>query len=129
MAGNVDRIEIRGNVIRIIDYKTGKVDGNSLKINDFEALTSDIKNEKIIQLLCYALMFRNKTEFDSYPIEAGIISFKNMKAGFMSFGLGKGRGVIPQTMITDEILEAFKTEIITLILEILDKERPLKESI
>lgn len=129
MAGNVDRIEIRGNVIRIIDYKTGKVDGNSLKINDFEALTSDIKNEKIIQLLCYALMFRNKTEFDSYPIEAGIISFKNMKAGFMPFGLGKGRGVIPQTMITDEILEAFKTEIITLILEILDKERPLKESI
>lgn len=129
MAGNVDRIEIRGNVIRIIDYKTGKVDGNSLKINDFEALTSDIKNEKIIQLLCYALMFRNKTEFDSYPIEAGIISFKNMKAGFMSFGLGKGRGVIPQTMITDEIVEAFKTEIITLILEILDKERPLKESI
>ncbi len=129
MAGNVDRIEIRGNVIRIIDYKTGKVDGNSLKINDFEALTSDIKNEKIIQLLCYALMFRNKTEFDSYPIEAGIISFKNMKAGFMPFGLGKGRGVIPQTMITDEIVEAFKTEIITLILEILDKERPLKESI
>ncbi|MVO09812.1 PD-(D/E)XK nuclease family protein [Flavobacterium sp. TP390] len=129
IAGNVDRIEIRENVIRIIDYKTGKVDGNTLKINDFEALTSDIKNEKIIQLLCYALMFRNKSEFDSYPIEAGIISFKNMKAGFMPFGLGKGRGVIPQTMITDEILEAFKTEIIALILEILDEERPLKESI
>ena len=129
IAGNVDRIEVRGNVIRIIDYKTGKVDGNTLKINNFEALTSDIKNEKIIQLLCYALMFRNKPEFDSYPIEAGIISFKNMKAGFMPFGLGKGKGVIPQTMITDEILEAFKTEIIALILEILDQEKPLKESI
>ncbi|MCO6161543.1 PD-(D/E)XK nuclease family protein [Flavobacterium sp. NRK F7] len=129
IAGNVDRIELRGNVIRIIDYKTGKVDGNALKINDFEALTSDIKNEKIIQLLCYALMFRNKPEYDSYPIEAGIISFKNMKAGFMPFGLGKGRGVIPQTMITNEMLEAFKTEIISLILEILNQQKPLKESI
>ncbi|VXB39511.1 conserved hypothetical protein [Flavobacterium sp. 9AF] len=129
IAGNVDRIEIRNNVIRIIDYKTGKVDGNSLKINNFEALTTDIKNEKIIQLLCYALMFRNQTQFNSYPIEAGIISFKNMKAGFMPFGLGKGRGVIPQNMINDEILNDFKEEIITLILEILDPTPTFKEKI
>ena len=127
IAGNVDRIEIRNNVIRVIDYKTGKVEANTLKINDFEGLTSDIKNEKIIQLLCYALMFKEKQEFKDYPVEAGIISFKNMKAGFMPFGLGKGRGVVPQTMISEEILITFKTEIISLILEILDAEVSLKE--
>lgn len=129
IAGNVDRIEIRNNVIRVIDYKTGKVEANTLKINDFEGLTSDIKNEKIIQLLCYALMFKEKQEFKDYPVEAGIISFKNMKAGFMPFGLGKGRGVVPQTMISDEILTTFKTEIIGLILEILDDKASLKEMV
>ncbi|WP_130736361.1 PD-(D/E)XK nuclease family protein [Flavobacterium sp. J27] len=129
IAGNVDRIEIRDNVIRIIDYKTGKVDANSLKINDFTHLTLDIKNEKIIQLLCYALMFKNNKDYLNYPIEVGIISFKNMKAGFMPFGLGKGRGVVSQTMVTDEILHAFKEEIIVLILEILNKKNTIKENI
>ncbi|KIX20666.1 hypothetical protein SY27_12255 [Flavobacterium sp. 316] len=127
ISGNVDRIEIRNNTIRIIDYKTGKVEANTLKINEFNGLTNDIKNEKIIQLLCYALMFREKHEYKDYPVEAGIISFKNMKAGFMSFGLGKGRGVVSQTLITDEILEAFKSEMIVLINEILNANVDFKE--
>ncbi len=122
----MDRIEIRDNIIRIIDYKTGKVEANTLKVNNFDGLTSEIKNEKIIQLLCYALMFKSN---ENYPVEAGIISFKNMKEGFMPFTLGKGRGVIAQTTITEEILEAFKIEIIGLILEILDQKNSLKETI
>lgn len=127
IAGNVDRIELRNNIIRIIDYKTGNVEANTLKINDFENLTSDIKNEKIIQLLCYALMFQQKEEFKHYPIEAGIISFKNMKAGFMPFGLGKGRGVETQTLINQDVLDNFKTEIIGLINEILNQDIVFKE--
>ena len=33
-----------------IDYKTGKVEANKLKINTFEGLTLDLANDKIIQL-------------------------------------------------------------------------------
>ena len=127
IAGNVDRIEIRNNTIRIIDYKTGKVEPNSLKINDFEGVTNDIKNEKIIQLLCYALMFKEKQEFKEFPVEAGIISFKNMKAGFMPFCMGKGKGTTSQNIITTEILVAFEAEIVSLILEILSDKVSLKE--
>lgn len=46
IAGNVDRIEIRNNKLRIIDYKTGKVEQNQLLIKSFEGITLDIKNEK-----------------------------------------------------------------------------------
>jgi hypothetical protein len=127
IAGKVDRIEQRNGVIRIIDYKTGRVEANSLKINEFENLTSDLKNEKIIQLLCYALMYQNDS--NTLPIEAGIISFKNMKSGFMPFGIGKGRGVVAETIISETILMSFKEEIITLILEILDAEKPFEEKI
>ncbi|MFM2011118.1 MAG: hypothetical protein RLZZ479_1509, partial [Bacteroidota bacterium] len=41
ISGKVDRIELRNNTIRIIDYKTGKVEANKLKINTFEGLTLD----------------------------------------------------------------------------------------
>lgn len=129
VAGKVDRIELRNNVVRIIDYKTGKVLANNLKINTFEGLTLDLKNDKIIQLLCYALMYQNKPILHNYPVEVGIISFKNMKAGFMPFGFGKGRGVVPETLISNEILEHFTEELVVLIAEILNPQMSFKEKI
>lgn len=116
IAGNVDRIEIRNNKIRIIDYKTGKVEKGSVQLNDWNGLTLDIKNDKIIQLLCYAFMYEKET--NGMEMEAGVISFKNMKGGFLPFGIKEDAAIF--TNITPEILEQFKTEIIVLMNEILD---------
>lgn len=127
IAGKVDRIEERNGIIRIIDYKTGKVIPSSLKINDFNGLTEDLKNEKVIQLLCYAMMFQNSEMFQNQIIQAGIISFKNMKEGFMPFGLGKGKNAI--TEINLETIEQFKIELVHLILNILNEKTPFKEAI
>ena len=129
IAGKVDRIELRNNTIRIIDYKTGKVEGNKLKIDTFEGLTLDLVNDKIIQLLCYALMFQENPLKGNYNVEVGIFSFKNMKAGFLPFTFGKGRGVIGETVITTEFLANFKEELVILIQEILNPEISFKEVI
>jgi ATP-dependent helicase/nuclease subunit B len=122
--GNVDRIELRNNKLRIIDYKTGKVEQNSLSIQTFDGITLAIKNDKIIQLLCYAFMIQS--EFPNTEIEAGIISFKNLKVGFMPFQIKEGRDVITN-LIDTSVLEAFKTELIGLLNEILDREFPFEE--
>lgn len=129
IAGKVDRIELRNNTIRIIDYKTGKVEGNKLKIDTFEGVTLDLANDKIIQLLCYALMFQENSLKENYNVEVGIFSFKNMKAGFLPFTFGKGRGVIGETVITTDFLEKFKEELVILIQEILNPAVPFKEVI
>ena len=129
IAGKVDRIELRNNTIRIIDYKTGKVEANKLKINTFEGLTLDLANDKIIQLLCYALMFQTNPLKGNYNVEVGIFSFKNMKAGFLPFTFGKGRGVVGETVITTEFLENFKEELVILIQEILNPAISFKEVI
>ena len=127
IAGKVDRIEERDGVIRIVDYKTGKVDANSLKLADVLALTPEIENEKIIQLLCYALMFENHELRQNRDVTAGIISFKNMKNGFLPFGIGTGKD--SNTSITNEMLEDFKVIIKLLILEIFNPEIPFKEKV
>ncbi len=129
ISGKVDRIELRNNTIRIIDYKTGKVEANKLKINTFEGLTLDLANDKIIQLLCYALMFQENPLKENYNVEVGIFSFKNMKAGFLPFTFGKGRGVVGETVITTNFLENFKEELVILIQEILNPEISFKEVI
>jgi ATP-dependent helicase/DNAse subunit B len=125
IAGNVDRIEQRNGKIRIIDYKTGKVELKSVQLKDWNGLTQDIKNDKIIQLLCYAFMYEEQG--NGMAMEAGIISFKNMKAGFLPFGIKEDKNA--DSVINKEVLEAFKTEIISLINEILNTEVPFEEKV
>jgi ATP-dependent helicase/DNAse subunit B len=117
--GNVDRIEKRNGVFRIIDYKTGKVETKNLWISHWDGLTLDLKNDKIIQLLCYAFMFLGV--YPNQEMEVGIFSFKNMKAGFMPFTIKEGRTVITQ-IVDSEVMESFVNELAILLSEIVNPE-------
>jgi len=123
--GNVDRIENRNGTIRIIDYKTGKVEKATVTLRSWEDLTLDIKNEKIIQVLAYAFMFEKEAR--GVPIEAGIISFKNLKEGFLPFNFKSGKEETKN--IEEEILTNYLEQIVLLLSEILDETIPFIEKI
>ena len=126
IGGNLDRVEQRNGKIRIVDYKTGKVEQRNLDLSDWNGLTSNIKNEKTIQLLCYAFMLEK--DFQDMEIEAGIISFKNMKAGFMPFRLKEDKKIISE-VVSKEMINQFVVQIIGLINEILDPNIPFEEKL
>jgi ATP-dependent helicase/DNAse subunit B len=123
--GNVDRIELRNGKIRIIDYKTGKVEKTSVILKSWNGLTEELKNDKIIQVLAYAFMFEN--EMKDIPIEVGIISFKNLKSGFLPFGFKEDKELI--ITITPEILNNYLEQIALLLNEIFDIDIPFEEKI
>jgi hypothetical protein len=116
--GNVDRIEERDGKIRIIDYKTGKVDKNDVVLKNWGGLTTESKTDKIIQLLSYAFMYGE--EAHGKEIEVGIISFKNLQSGFLPFTfIEEG---VATTVVSTEIFTDFKTELAALLCEILDPQ-------
>lgn len=119
----MDRIERRNGRIRIIDYKTGKVEQKNVTLKDWNGLTDDIKNDKIIQVLAYAFMFGNQAE--NQEIEAGIISFKNLKSGFLPFNFKPEKESFD--IISSEIMGNYLEEITMLLLEIFDENVPFKE--
>jgi len=129
IGGSVDRIEEhskQGEVpkIRIIDYKTGKVEASNVVLKTWNALTSDIKNDKIIQILAYAFIYESYAE--GKEIEAGIISFKNLKSGFLPFkfiDIDKSE----TTVVNREIAENYKEQLVVLLKEILDPNIPFTE--
>jgi hypothetical protein len=123
--GNVDRIELRNGKIRIIDYKTGKVDKTNVILKDWNGLTEDIKNDKIIQLLAYVFMYEPKA--NGQEIQAGIISFKNLKGGFLPFKLKEDKEENP--VISAEIMENYLEQIVILLQEILNRDIPFEEKI
>lgn len=123
--GNVDRIELRNGKVRIIDYKTGKVEKANVVLKSWNGLTQELKNDKIIQVLAYAFMYEEDAK--EIPIEVGIISFKNLKSGFLPFGFKEDKELT--ITITKEILKNYLEEIVLLLREIFDKEIPFEEKL
>jgi hypothetical protein len=129
ISGNIDRIEQHNGKVRIVDYKTGKVEKNNLVLKNWDGLTADIKNEKIIQLLAYVFMYESHAS--GFETEAGIISFKNMKGGFMNFCFKDAwdKSAPALDFVDAALLEEFKTQLIILINEILNPEIPFEEKL
>lgn len=123
LRGKLDRIDEIDGVLRIIDYKSGKVMANQIVVSDWSLITEDYKYCKAFQLLCYALMYGSTKKF--HRIEAGIISFKNLKAGLLGFATIESKK--KDKAITNETLNEFTTELKRLVLEICNPDIPFIE--
>jgi len=126
LKGKLDRIDEKDGTLRIIDYKTGKVESKHVELVDWEEITDDYNYSKAFQLLCYSLMYNNETPIET--IESGIISFKNLNAGLLRFATKEKKGSRNKDYpITQETLSLFHVELKKLILEICNPEIPFTE--
>ena len=123
LKGTVDRVDEYNGKTRIIDYKTGKVDNAQVSIIDWENLTTDYKKySKSFQILAYAYMMNAQKPLN-FPIEAGVISFKNLNAGFLKFTKREQQsGGNKDSLITQETLNSYFEELKKLIIEICNPE-------
>lgn len=83
--GLVDRLESVAGQVRILDYKTGKVDDTEVRLNKpiADIMKSD-KHGKLLQLLCYIYMYSQDGR-EPENMTAGFYSFVAHKNGFMMF--------------------------------------------
>lgn len=122
LKGKVDRVDNLNGVTRIIDYKSGKIEKKKVEIVDWNDITTDYnKYSKSFQVLTYAYMMHKENKV-SLPLEAGIISFKNLQSGFMKFGKKDSDRGKADSVITTEVLSEFEKELKKLIIEICNPE-------
>ena len=123
LKGKVDRVDEYNGTLRIIDYKTGKVEQGNLELVNWDDISTDYKKySKSFQILMYAYMMNIRSPFGR-TIEAGIISFKNLNTGFLKFAEKEGLNSRKKdTHISTETLENFEIELKKLILEIYNPE-------
>ena len=90
--GFADRIDKVGDEIRIIDYKTGKVNPYDVKINDkVEGITG--MAEKSIQLLMYKYLYLSENsehpEISEQLIKPGIVGFQKLSHGIYNLEISE----------------------------------------
>ena len=124
LIGTIDRIDVCNGIRRIIDYKTSKVSQSELELVHWEDITSDYKAySKSFQIMTYAFMLNTEAVFTT-PVEAGIISFKNLKSGLLKFAKKDKSGAHTQktTLLSTELLDHYEQELKTLILELFNPD-------
>ena len=118
LKGEIDRVDEFDGVTRIIDYKSGKVLQHNLEIIDWNNITKDYKAySKAFQVLMYAYMLSQEHNIQ-LPVEAGIISFKNLRQGFLKFAKKESSRGRKDTRVAHETLNAFEKELKNIIVEI-----------
>lgn len=108
LKGITDRIDKVQNVVRIIDYKTGKVENRNVnpKFLDQEYLIQEPKGDKVRQLWLYKYMIAkrilqegnfqlsNYTLDQQQAITAGIYSLRNLEAGLLELKAAKDKAAL-----------------------------------
>ena len=124
LIGTIDRIDVCNGTRRIIDYKTSQVSQSELELVHWDDITSDYKaHSKSFQIMTYAYMLNTETPFTT-PVEAGIISFKNLKSGLLKFAKKDKPGAYAQktTLLSTDLLVRYEHELKTLILELFNPD-------
>lgn len=86
LTGRFDRVDEHSGSIRIIDYKTGKIERRELKLKIWEDLLTDSKLDKCFQLLFYAFVYSGQ-QVSLGSIIPGIITFRSLSSGLLTFSL------------------------------------------
>nr|WP_255709839.1 PD-(D/E)XK nuclease family protein [Pontibacter harenae] len=142
VAGKADRIDLTGNELRVIDYKTGKVEKSQLVVKPEEVdlhFTTDPKYDKARQLWLYQYILQRtlqqspETVLQNAPHvvpqsitpKSGILSFRNLDAGVLSseFNFVEADGTSPKSFIaaSEDLLSAF-------VRRMLDPQEPIKKT-
>ena len=84
LIGYFDRIDLFDGKIRIIDYKTGKVEQKDLKFTNWEDLFDDSRLDKCFQLLFYLCLYIGNNPDQADRVQVNILSLRNLSAGPLS---------------------------------------------
>ena len=121
LKGIIDRVDMRNETIRIIDYKTGIMKPGDLKIKNLHSLCENSSRTKAMQLMCYASMYL-KSNPNCQGLEAGIISFRDLNNGLMKLAINNP--LEKTSHINPNHIDEFEKSLKQLILEMMNPKIP-----
>lgn len=125
LGGKIDRVDRKENVVRIIDYKTGKDE------NSFKTITSlfdrdDVKrNKAAFQALFYSWVYDRVKSDSSLILQPGLINRKEIFDDKFEYGLSQNGQVIQDVKY---LLPEFESNLVQLLTELFDPQQPFDQT-
>jgi ATP-dependent helicase/nuclease subunit B len=108
--GKIDRIDLAGDQIQIIDYKSGSISSKNFFLEKLLADEEDPKNDFCFQLMLYQWLWQKDTSVVPHAtLQSGIVSFRQLGEGIKNIMFSKDAAIDQQH--TDDF-ETFLTEIL-----------------
>jgi hypothetical protein len=122
LGGIIDRIDKTSNVVRVVDYKTGKVTYKFENIDQLFEISGKKLNKEVLQILLYAYILTNDKEFRDSQISPCLYGMRDIfKKDFdCSIYQGKNEGV----KHFDKVKETYLAGLKILLTEIFDPSVP-----
>jgi CRISPR/Cas system-associated exonuclease Cas4 (RecB family) len=107
--GKYDKVEWQDkkkNMVRVIDYKTGKPDNHLRKINACRDLRSDDCDGYLRQLVCYKLLYeKDKVQSRGKRVSHGVLVFiEPLSVDIRKLDLKKGDYISLPVQISDDMV-------------------------
>jgi CRISPR/Cas system-associated exonuclease Cas4 (RecB family) len=124
ISGKIDRVDRKGNLIRVIDYKTGK---DRL---DFESVASLFsrdgkRNKAVFQTMLYALLYKVNAPRSDDKIVPGLINRMNLFDKDFKFGLKVGKTFVEDV---EPLLPEFESQLKLLLEELYNPNVPFDQT-
>ena len=124
IGGKIDRVDSKENLLRIIDYKTGK---DKL---DFESVASlfsreEKRNKAAFQTLLYALLYNTNINSNGARVVPGLINRMNLFEDTFQFGLKIGKEYVTDV---GPLLPEFEIHLKKLLEEIFNPEEKFDQT-
>jgi ATP-dependent helicase/nuclease subunit B len=128
LKGFIDRVDRIDDMVRIIDYKTGRVESKEFYFESFEQFAVSASSDKSFQVLMYAWLY-DQNHRQPYPrYQSGVISMRHLSGGVFSFGLKENRRALPDVIIDPEKLQLFEGIMRTILNEMFDQALPFGQT-
>jgi hypothetical protein len=126
IGGKIDRVDRKGDLVRIIDYKTGK---DKLDFENIESLflRNDKRNKAAFQTILYALLYRSNfnTSANGSRFVPGLINRSNLFDNDFQFGLKMGREYVTNV---EPLLSEFEVRLKALLEELFNPEEKFDQT-
>lgn len=135
LRGTADRIDkLDNHIVRVIDYKTGKVASKEITIKDFDELAFSPDLNKAFQLFFYAWLYwkgNHQLPTTDYrlrtnTIQAGIISFKDLSAGVKALKLDTGD--LKTDLLDENTFALFENALHVLLTDVFSSQAPFTQT-
>jgi CRISPR/Cas system-associated exonuclease Cas4 (RecB family) len=125
LGGKIDRVDKKDDVIRIIDYKTGRDENSFTSVAALFDRDDDKRNKAVFQAMLYAWVYARNNSESNQKLQPGLINRKEIFKNEFQYGLSMNKALLYDV---SHLLPEFEEHLLGLLNELFDANQSFDQT-